>query len=293
MPQLQTGRYRVRIATDACDLRAARQLRFRCFRAPALVSAWAGPEAETGEDADPLDAHCRHMLVEHRESGRLAACFRWLPLGSGAEIGRSYSAQHYELSRLRDFPEPMIEVGRFCVDPAHSHPEILRLAWAALARQVDETGAGAAVRLLVLRRAGCGRPRARLCAAARPPPGAAALAPRRQGARGLPLCRPAGGRRPRKRPRRATAAAAQLSGDGGLGQRPRGAGPRAAHHACVHRGRGAADPARAGARPAAAGGLKMRSRSGGFAPPRPRGIFGHDESSRGCRLRGGGLEAGR
>ncbi|HHW33077.1 MAG TPA: GNAT family N-acetyltransferase [Paracoccus solventivorans] len=142
MPQLQTGRYRVRIATDACDLRAARQLRFRCFRAPALVSAWAGAEAEAGEDADPLDAHCRHMLVEHRESGRLAACFRWLPLGSGAEIGRSYSAQHYELSRLRDFPEPMIEVGRFCVDPAHSHPEILRLAWAALARQVDETGAG-------------------------------------------------------------------------------------------------------------------------------------------------------
>lgn len=136
MPQLQTGRYRVRMAADAADLRAARRLRFRCFR-PGDPGANAG-----AEDADALDDLCRHTLVEDRESGRLAGCFRTLELASGAQVGRSYSARHYDLSRLRDFPEPMIEVGRFCVDPAQSHPEILRLAWAALARQVDRIGAG-------------------------------------------------------------------------------------------------------------------------------------------------------
>ena len=69
MPQLQTGRYRVRIATDACDLRAARQLRFRCFRAPALVSAWAGPEAETGEDADPVFNNVSSSFGEYVPEG--------------------------------------------------------------------------------------------------------------------------------------------------------------------------------------------------------------------------------
>lgn len=134
MPQLQTGRYRLRYAAGADDLRAARRLRFRCFRAD-------GPGVE-GEDADALDDLCRHTLIEHRESGRLVGCFRTLALASGAQIARSYSAQHYDLSRLRGFAGPMIELGRFCVDPAQSHPDILRLAWAGLARQVDATGAG-------------------------------------------------------------------------------------------------------------------------------------------------------
>ncbi len=58
----------------------------------------------------------------------------------GREIGRSYSAQFYELSALQSFDGPMVEVGRFCLHPDWCDPDILRVAWGAMTRFVDATG---------------------------------------------------------------------------------------------------------------------------------------------------------
>ncbi|MFP4406234.1 GNAT family N-acetyltransferase, partial [Rhodosalinus sp.] len=70
--------------------------------------------------------------------GRLVCCFRILPLAHGGEITQSYSAQYYELSPLADFEGPIVEMGRFCIHPEAQDPDILRIAWAALTRYVDE-----------------------------------------------------------------------------------------------------------------------------------------------------------
>lgn len=136
MPELRKGRYRVRLAVDEADLRAAQRLRWLCF-----VGNGTGADQPEGLDADAHDALCRHLLIEDQRSGRLVGCCRILDLGSGAEIERSYSAQFYDLQGLRGFPGPMVELGRFCVHPGRSDPDILRLAWAALTRHVDRTGA--------------------------------------------------------------------------------------------------------------------------------------------------------
>ena len=69
------------------------------------------------------------------------ATYRLLPLGSGAEIDRSYSAQFYELKGLADYEGQMVEMGRFCVAPGETDPAILRTAWAALTAYVDREGA--------------------------------------------------------------------------------------------------------------------------------------------------------
>ena len=134
MRSFLTDRYQVRLAERPEDLAAAQHLRWRCF-----LARQGG--AEDGADADALDDRCRHMLIEDRRSGALVATFRFLPLESGAAIEGSYSAQFYDLSRLRRFGGPMIEVGRFCIHPEARDPDILRLAWAALTRQVDTSGA--------------------------------------------------------------------------------------------------------------------------------------------------------
>lgn len=136
MPDMRKGRYRVRFAEGEDDLRAAQRLRWLCF-----VGQRTGRDDAGALDADALDDLCRHVLIEDTRSGRLVACFRMMHLPSGAGIDRSYSAQHYDLEGLRDFPGPMVEVGRFCVHPAHSSPDILRAAWAALTRHVDQTRA--------------------------------------------------------------------------------------------------------------------------------------------------------
>jgi len=80
------------------------------------------------------------VLIEEAATGTLVGCFRMLHLAGGAEIGRSYSAQYYELSRLAAFDGPMVEMGRFCIRPGWRDPDILRVAWAAMTRHVDAHG---------------------------------------------------------------------------------------------------------------------------------------------------------
>jgi N-acyl-L-homoserine lactone synthetase len=221
------GRYRARLAASQDDVCAAQRLRWRAFRADA-----ATPE---GRDADDFDAECQHMLVEDTRDGTLVCCFRLMHLPSGAQIGRSYSAQFYELSALEAFDAPMVEMGRFCIAPGRSDPDILRVAWAAMTEFVDSAG----VQMLF----GCSSfhgteaqeyPR-RLRASQGAAPCAAALAATGQGAVGLPL-RQALARqaRPQARHGRDAAASQDLPVDGWMGVRSRGDRPRPRHAARLH-----------------------------------------------------------
>ena len=126
MPQLIIGRYRVRMAQTKADLQAAQALRHLAFY------------GREGLDADPFDDTCTHILIEELAGGRLVCCFRMLPLTRGSEINRSYSAQFYELSALRGFDGKMVEMGRFCIRPGVTDPDILRIAWGEMTRYVDE-----------------------------------------------------------------------------------------------------------------------------------------------------------
>lgn len=127
---LRRGRYRARLAASDADLAAAQALRGRAFFGE------SGPS-----DADAFDPLCRHVLVEGGQGGELLACFRYLWLDQGAAIADSYSAQYYDLRRLGGFGGPMLELGRFCIRPGPSDPDILRLAWGAITGLVDSGGA--------------------------------------------------------------------------------------------------------------------------------------------------------
>ena len=136
MLTLRKGRYAARLAVTKADVAAAQALRHRAF----IAGTGAAPRSE-GREADRYDGACRHVLVEDGRSGRAVCCFRLLALTGGAEIDRCYSAQYYELSALRSFSGRMAELGRFCVDPDFARdPDILRVAWGAMTRFVDEEG---------------------------------------------------------------------------------------------------------------------------------------------------------
>ncbi|WP_135505640.1 GNAT family N-acetyltransferase [Roseovarius aestuariivivens] len=125
------GRYRARVAQTVEDVCAAQHLRGQAFH---------GKDRADIADCDAFDALCTHFLIEDILADKLVCCFRLLPLKGGTEIGRSYSAQFYELSALQGFEGPMVEMGRFCIHPAARDPDILRVAWAAVTRFVDDTG---------------------------------------------------------------------------------------------------------------------------------------------------------
>ncbi|MEM9319993.1 MAG: GNAT family N-acyltransferase [Pseudomonadota bacterium] len=125
------GRFEVRKAQNAEDLDRALGLRQRAFR------------GGRGSDEDAFDPICDHILVVEPATGRLAACFRILVLNSGAEISRSYSAQFYDLALLQTYDNAIVELGRFCIDPAFAiDPDIVRLAWRAIAAFVANARAG-------------------------------------------------------------------------------------------------------------------------------------------------------
>ena len=131
MPQLSKGRYIARLGVNEADIQAAQALRHRCFR------------GSDGLDADAYDQRCQHVLIEDRKTGVLVGCFRLLPLENGRRIGDCYSAQFYELSALETYDAPMVEMGRFCLDPeAGDHADILRVAWGAMTKFVDAEGVG-------------------------------------------------------------------------------------------------------------------------------------------------------
>ena len=125
---LNKGRYRARLSRTAQDIAAAQSLRTRAF-------------GTSLKDCDAYDADCAHVLVEDmRADGQLVCCFRLLTMQDGSEIGRSYSAQFYDLSPLNGFSGSMVELGRFCIHPERVDPDILRVAWGAMTAYVDRNG---------------------------------------------------------------------------------------------------------------------------------------------------------
>jgi putative hemolysin len=127
------GRYKARRAKTQDDVTACQQLRYLSF-----IEARGVEGAPNALDTDEFDSICEHMMIEDQKSGQLVCCFRMMPMENGAEIGRSYSAKYYDLKSLCDFPGKLVEMGRFCIHPAYNDPAILRVAWTAMTRFVDE-----------------------------------------------------------------------------------------------------------------------------------------------------------
>jgi len=130
------GRYKARLAGTKADVLACQRLRYLTF----IETRGLGSDENGGRDCDEFDSRCRHMMVEDTRSGQLVCCFRMMPLGSGAEISRSYSAKYYDLAALTDYPGKLVEMGRFCIHPAWKDPAIVRVAWTAMTRFIDREG---------------------------------------------------------------------------------------------------------------------------------------------------------
>jgi L-ornithine Nalpha-acyltransferase len=121
----QIGRYRARIGTDPADLEACQRLRHLCF---------FGTE---GRDHDRFDRHSRHLMVEDA-ARRLVCAARIMHIARPDDLARSYTAQFYDLAGMAGRCGPLLELGRFCIAPDVQDADVVRVAWGALARIVDQ-----------------------------------------------------------------------------------------------------------------------------------------------------------
>ena len=125
---VRVGRYRARFASSQNDVCSAQALRYECFNLSNKIEL----------DVDDFDTICQHVLVENIETQKLICCYRILSFENGKKINSSYSSKFYDLKAIEKYSAPMVEVGRFCIDPAENDPSVVLTAWAALAQIVDQ-----------------------------------------------------------------------------------------------------------------------------------------------------------
>ena len=138
LPAAASAHYRVRLARDAGEVRAAQRLRFEVFN----LELGEGLDASyhTGLDRDHFDEICDHLLVFHLPSGELAGTYR-LQTGSAAAAGHGYySEQEFDFAALAPLRREMIEIGRACVHQRHRNPATLGLLWKGIALYAQERG---------------------------------------------------------------------------------------------------------------------------------------------------------
>ncbi|MHC5210942.1 MAG: GNAT family N-acetyltransferase [Planctomycetota bacterium] len=123
----ETGRYRVRIAGGAADVRRAQELRFAVFNREldeGLSESW-----ERGYDEDVFDASCDHLIVEHTDDDVLVGTYRLQATRNARTPPGLYTAGEFDLSGFSGLLGEAVETGRACIHRDHRNTRVLQLLW--------------------------------------------------------------------------------------------------------------------------------------------------------------------
>ena len=131
--------YSVRQARDNGELLAAQALRFAVFN---LELKEGLPESyATGLDADPFDAICDHLVVEHLATNEIVGTYRLQTGNMALEHLGYYSAQEFDFAPFEPMRGGMVELGRACVHQQHRNMVVLGLLWKGIADYAKEHSA--------------------------------------------------------------------------------------------------------------------------------------------------------
>jgi putative hemolysin len=133
-----SAQYAVRIALSQEDVHAAQSLRFQVFNLE--LNEGLAQSYTTGRDADPFDAVCDHLLVEHVCTGQVVGTYR---LQSGLSAARNlgyYSEQEFCFGVFEPHRNQIVELGRACVHRQHRNLVVLGLLWKGIADYARERG---------------------------------------------------------------------------------------------------------------------------------------------------------
>ena len=125
-----TGGLTVSWARHLDDVRAAQRLRFEVFAGEMGARLSASIE---GHDIDLFDDFCEHLLVRDDATQQVVGTYRVLTPAQARRVGSTYSDTEFDLTRLRDLRERMVELGRSCVHRDHRQGGVIMALWGALA----------------------------------------------------------------------------------------------------------------------------------------------------------------
>lgn len=131
-------RFTVSLAHSKTEVAEAQRLRYRIF---AEEMGARLPADADGLDQDRFDPYCDHLLVRDNASGEVVGTYRLLTYAQARKAGGFYSAQEFDLTRLRHLLKGVVEIGRSCVHPEYRSGAVIALLWSGLAQYAAEKGA--------------------------------------------------------------------------------------------------------------------------------------------------------
>ena len=137
--ELRAGNLGVRIAVSAAERDAAQALRYRIF----YEEMGARPDdtaRRLKRDIDVFDDVADHLLVIDHALGSgprgVVGTYRLVQNEGAERVGRFYTSDEYDISRITGFPGRLLELGRSCVDPAYRGRAAMQLLWRGIAAYV-------------------------------------------------------------------------------------------------------------------------------------------------------------
>jgi len=120
--------YVLKTAENSNDIKLSQLFRSKIFRKSKNIC-----------DNDELDQRCIHYLIFDKfNSYKLVCVFRVYLIHNSNQLCNSYSSKFYKLNNLKKIQDPMLELGRFCVDPNYRDPKIIMTAWSAIRNLVEK-----------------------------------------------------------------------------------------------------------------------------------------------------------
>jgi putative hemolysin len=134
----KTREYSLRLAQRPEEKADAFHLRFLVFNLElheGLESAYA-----TGYDTDEFDSVCDHLIVEHKQTGKIVATYRMQTGDTAAANIGYYSEREFDLSPFESRRASLVEVGRAAILKEHRTFEVLNLLWKGIGAYAVERG---------------------------------------------------------------------------------------------------------------------------------------------------------
>jgi putative hemolysin len=123
--------YVARLARLPEEIQAAQALRFQVFNLE--LNEGLAQSYETGRDADPFDAVCDHLIVEHVPTHQIVGTYRLQMGGNAAKNLGYYCEQEFYFGVFEPYRKQIVELGRACVDRQHRNLFVLGLLWKGIA----------------------------------------------------------------------------------------------------------------------------------------------------------------
>ena len=118
------------LASTPEEVREVQRLRYKIFIEAMGLSALANAD---GLDQDDFDSYCDHLIVRDTRTLKVVGTYRVMSPHAARKMGRFYSEQEFDLSRLDNFRGSIAEAGRACIHPDYRSGAVIMLLWAGLA----------------------------------------------------------------------------------------------------------------------------------------------------------------